>query len=181
MSDTDFENVRRQIGCCGIWCGSCIVGNGALAEITRRYKHLIDRHSLREWGPQDVDYDQLDRGLRSIQAMISCKGCRKGGGRDDCELRACASARGLASCTECSDRGTARCAQAELLEHMRTGAVRAGLLIKEAATGGPGGPGEPSGPDKPGADDAGLIEAWTEQLHSLWPQSLLFDGQDDRW
>ena len=39
---TDFENVKAQVGYCGIWCGSCVVGNGALSGLTRRYRELID-------------------------------------------------------------------------------------------------------------------------------------------
>ena len=34
----ELENVKDQIGYCGIWCGSCIVGNGALRELTRKYE-----------------------------------------------------------------------------------------------------------------------------------------------
>ena len=36
-----FENVQGQIGFCGIWCGSCVVGNGTLKELTKRYEEII--------------------------------------------------------------------------------------------------------------------------------------------
>ena len=67
-----FENVRDQIGVCGIWCGSCIVGNGALRELTRRYKELITAYSLEEWGPRDFDFEELLKGLESIREHASC-------------------------------------------------------------------------------------------------------------
>lgn len=168
MSSGHFDNVREQIGCCGIWCGSCIVGNGALAELTRRYRRLIELHDLRSWGPKNFDYEQFAKGLTSIQAMAPCNGCLKGGGRDDCEIRSCARAKRLSDCTECgefSERGDRlQCPNGKLLEHMRSGARGAGLLVRERRT-----------------DRASLIPVWIEQLHSRWPQSVLFDDQSDRW
>lgn len=168
MSSASFDNVKCQIGCCGIWCGSCVVGNGTLAELTRRYQRLIDLHDLRSWGPKDFDYDQFDKGLRSIQAMTACPGCLRGGGRADCEIRACAAAKHLADCTECSEfgkgSGRGHCPHIKLRDHMRSGALEAGLLVRE-----------------PGTDRACSLEGWVEELHRRWPQSLLFDGQDEQW
>jgi hypothetical protein len=43
-----LENVKGQIGACGIWCGSCAVGNGALQELSRRYGELLKGHGLDE-------------------------------------------------------------------------------------------------------------------------------------
>ena len=39
-----LENVKNQIGYCGIWCGSCIVGNGTLRELTDKYKDLTETY-----------------------------------------------------------------------------------------------------------------------------------------
>ncbi len=33
-----FDRVKAQIGACGIWCGSCAVGNGSLRELSRRFE-----------------------------------------------------------------------------------------------------------------------------------------------
>ena len=41
-----FEGVKRQIGYCGIWCGSGIVCNGTLSELTRQYDELIKAYVL---------------------------------------------------------------------------------------------------------------------------------------
>lgn len=51
MDLKDFENVRHQIGCCGAWCGSCVVGNGVLKQLTKKYQEMTDAYGLREWGP----------------------------------------------------------------------------------------------------------------------------------
>jgi hypothetical protein len=37
LTTKGFENVKSQIGFCGIWCGSCLGGNGAVLELTRKY------------------------------------------------------------------------------------------------------------------------------------------------
>jgi hypothetical protein len=43
-----FEGVKDQIGYCGIWYGSCIVGNGALGELTTRYGKMLAIYGLKE-------------------------------------------------------------------------------------------------------------------------------------
>ncbi|MCK4594053.1 hypothetical protein KAU45_06085 [bacterium] len=55
MAENPFDNVKDQIGCCGIWCGSCGAGNGALGELSRRYADLVRKYGLPHWGPKDVD------------------------------------------------------------------------------------------------------------------------------
>jgi hypothetical protein len=89
-------------------------------------------------------------------------GLLKGGGRDDCELRSCADARALSDCSECGEFGD--CSHDVLLKHMRSGAVRAGLFVRE-----------------PGSERAATLRYWLDELRSRWPQSVLFDDQKDRW
>lgn len=156
MKTRAFDNVKDQIGCCGIWCGSCVVGAGVLAELTRRYGELAKSYGLDHWGPQGVDYEQFYEALKSIQEAPPCDGCLKGGGRDDCELRACVTAKGISDCAVCDAK--AACGHADLLEHMRSGAIKAGLYVKE---------------DDVPRDE--LLEEWTAILKSKWPFSLLFE------
>ncbi|NWG10261.1 hypothetical protein HXY33_00685 [Candidatus Bathyarchaeota archaeon] len=40
METRPFENIKNQIGYCGIWCGSCLGGNGATQELTRKYAQV---------------------------------------------------------------------------------------------------------------------------------------------
>jgi hypothetical protein len=151
-----FDNVKDQIGYCGIWCGSCVVGTGVLTEVTRRYGGLAKSYGLDHWGPQEVDYPQFYSALESIQGAPACPGCLKGGGREACALRACVTGRGISDCAACGAQ--AACEHADLLEHMRSGAVKAGLFVKRD--------------DIPREE---LLEEWTAILRSRWPFSLLFE------
>jgi hypothetical protein len=150
-----FENVRDQIGFCGIWCGSCIVGNGALQELTRRYKELIDVYGLEEWGPKGFDYRELQKGLESMQNVQLCSGCLRGGGRENCEMRSCAQGNSIAGCYAC--RGIDVCKHSESLRYMRCGAIRAGLFVNIEDV-----------------DRQRLIKNWTAKLRTHWPCSILF-------
>ena len=155
MKVKPFENVKNQIGFCGIWCGSCIVGNGTLRELTKRYEEIIKGYGLEEWAPEDFDFKEFMKGLASIQTIPLCQGCLKDGGRENCEMRACALNKNIADCSECDQ--TTMCKNLETLQKMRTGARRAGLLVKTKSI-----------------DRQELIEKWTAELKSKWPSCILF-------
>jgi len=153
-----FENVRSQIGYCGIWCGSCVVGNGALGELTGRYRQIIEGYGLEEWIPSEFDFNEFSKGLVSIQATPVCPGCRKEGGAPGCQLRACALDRGVEDCIECGIPET--CDNLERLKKMRSGALDAGLKVKSSVS-----------------KREELIEEWTENLKKRWPTNILFSDQ----
>ena len=159
MSIETFEDVKNQIGSCGIWCGSCVVGNGTLKELTIRYEEIIKAYGLERWGPKDFDFKEFAKGLTSIQDMPLCRGCRKGDGRTNCEIRACASSKRIEDCSEC-DQPTA-CKNQEILHHMRTGARDAGLIVKTE-----------------NVNRQQLIEKWTAELKSKWPSCILFSSDE---
>jgi hypothetical protein len=156
MDREDFDNVRDQVGFCGLWCGSCIVGNGVLRLLTSRYRQLTEAYGLRKWAPRDFDYDEFDKGLQSIGAMPSCPGCLKGGGRDNCEIRACAKQRGEQECWACT-AGDA-CAHRGILGRMRDGARAAGMVVRDAP---------------PNREE--VIAEGVQQASSRWPCSVLFE------
>lgn len=131
MNREHLERVLPQIGRCGIWCGSCVVGNGALMELARRYRALAESHGLEHWGAKGFDYDEFAKGLECISSLEACPGCLCGGGRDECQLRECAEGRGLDTCVRCGSFSD--CPHGELREHMRSGARRAGLAVIDAA------------------------------------------------
>ncbi len=83
MDSMHFENVKNQIGRCGIWCGSCVVGNGTLKQLAKRCEHIIGGYGVDEWGTKDFDGKEFMKGLTSIQNLPVCVGCLKGGGNDD--------------------------------------------------------------------------------------------------
>ena len=155
MANEAYENVREQVGACGIWCGSCAVGNGALQRLIEGLNQVLESHGAEHWAPEEVDYPAFAGGLAMLHGDASCPGCRKGGGREECELRTCASERRLSGCTACGDFGS--CAYDELLSHMRKGAIDAGLFVAE-----------------PGDDPTGCIDPWEERLMKTWPGLLLF-------
>ena len=130
MSRDAAENVFGQVGHCGIWCGSCAVGTGALMDLAIRYRDLCESHGLGAWGADGFDYAAFLRGLGAIAGLAACPGCRRGGGREACEIRACANSRSTDGCALCGE--DARCPHTEILEHMRRGARDAGLFVQEA-------------------------------------------------
>ncbi len=154
MQAKAFENVKNQIGHCGLWCGSCIVGNGTLKELTKKYEHLIKGYGVSEWGAKDFDSKEFIKGLASIQNLPVCAGCLKGGGNDECRIRPCASEKGICDCSECKEPTT--CKNQEALQKVRSGALAVGMLLKT---------------DK--ADQAELIEKWTAEIRSKFPHCVI--------
>jgi len=154
LSDKAFENVKNQIGYCGIWCGSCIVGNGTLRELTRRYEELIKLYDLEDWAPKDFNFKEFKMGLTSLQNIPHCQGCLKDGGRTNCEMRECASAKNLSDCSECEE--SMECLHHEILQIMQTGANRAGLFVKTE-----------------NIDRNGLLEKWNVDIKRKWPICIL--------
>jgi hypothetical protein len=130
METKAFENVRNQIGFCGIWCGSCVVGNGNLKDLAKRCEHIIGGYGVDEWGAEDQGFNGQGfmKALQSIQEIPICRGCLKGGGKTDCEIRACASNRKLSDCMECNETKT--CGKQEALQKVRTGALRVSMMTK---------------------------------------------------
>jgi hypothetical protein len=56
MKAAAFENVKDQIGFCGIWCGSCPSGSGAIMELTRIYEETVKKSKLEKRAPKDLDF-----------------------------------------------------------------------------------------------------------------------------
>jgi len=123
-----FENVKGQLGYCGLWCGSCLVGNGTLNSLAARCGKVMKDYGVGEWGPKEVDYDNLLRGLEAFRSTEPCSGCLKGGGRTNCEIRACAVKNDLKGCVDCGMHGG--CQNTAIIMHMREGASRVGMKVK---------------------------------------------------
>ncbi len=124
-----FENVKDQLGYCGLWCGSCLVGNGTLNELARKCGKAIADYGVNEWGPKGIDYNSVLKGLDAIGSMEPCRGCVKGGGRTDCEIRACAVKESLTECVDCDVHEA--CQNSPIIRHMREGALRVGMRVKD--------------------------------------------------
>ena len=128
MKTVAFERVKGQIGYCGIWCGSCVVGNGTLQELSARYEKIIRDYALEKWAPKTFEFGEFLKGLETIKAAPLCAGCRKGGGWDTCPMRGCVKEKKITDCAGCADQAV--CPHSAFLEKMRTGSARAGLFVK---------------------------------------------------
>lgn len=156
MDRKAFENVRGQVGYCGLWCGSCIVGNGTLRELTERYRGLVKGHGVEEWGltAQGMDGGGFINALIAVENIAICPGCLKGGGNDACAMRPCAREKKVSDCIECREK--ASCRSLTALERVRTGAEKAGMLMKRER-------GEPD------------ITAWVAELRTKFPHGMIWE------
>jgi len=103
-----FDQVKDQMGPCGIACATCDLGNGTVAETAAKLGQYLGMYSVREWAPMlpggsDIDFDQLDKNLGWVKTYTRCFGCDRGGGPPDCAIKACAGDRGHEICSQCPD------------------------------------------------------------------------------
>jgi len=160
LKGTPFKNVQPQIGYCGIWCGSCVVGNGTLQEVAKKFKKTLGGYGVLKWCPGTFDRAEFLLGLDTIAKIHLCPGCLRGGGRENCELRKCATDRNLADCRECA---APSCDYSTLLQHMRSGARAAGLSVYHG-----------------GQSVSDFIESATDRLRGQWPGQILLPILDVR-
>jgi len=148
-----FENVKNQIGFCGIWCGSCGAGNGAIQELARRFEEVVKDCKLDKWVPKEFDFKEFAKGLTSIQAMPLCHGCRKGGGPPTCSVRTCALEKAMADCSQCDQ--LAECKNFARLEKENP-RIKEGLMeIKNK-------------------NRKELIEKWANEIQTKWPNCIVY-------
>lgn len=160
MSVEAFENVRDQVSACGIWCGSCAVGNGVISDLAARYEQLLRAYGLAEWGPKEIDYDVLFGNLKAMHEMPGCPGCRQGGGLEGCAMRICAAEKELEECIACDEYGT--CQHTKALQQTLKGATAAKMVVKTAS-----------------GDSAELITRWMDDLQGTWPNGVMFMKEND--
>jgi hypothetical protein len=125
MDLSHFDNVKGQVGHCGLWCGSCIVGNGLLAEMTSQYERVVCGHGVHRWVLREKG-EEFVQALETIEKIDVCPGCLKGGGDDACPMRECTKQRGLVHCDEC-DAGD-KCPHIRNIEYMRSAGKAAGMV-----------------------------------------------------
>jgi len=159
-NDKDYRNVKEQIGYCGLWCGSCAVGNGAISQLSKQLKQMVTSYGVKSWGPKDINYDDLITGLSILESKIGCKGCRKGGGNETCKIRECAQNKRVTDCFQCQERTV--CEHKEELENMWEGASKVKMYFKTEDV-----------------EKQQLIEKWEDQLKKSEQGCILFSQNND--
>jgi hypothetical protein len=147
-----FKNVQDQIGYCGIWCGSCVGGNGSVQELARKFEEIVINYKLEKYVPKEFDFKEFTRGLSSIQTMSLCPGCQKGGGPPKCKVKLCAREREITLCNQCNQ--LAECKNFEELEKSNPKIKEELLEIK-------------------GQNRQLLIQKWMSELKTKWPHCIL--------
>jgi len=149
-----FENVKNQIGFCGIWCGGCLGGNDALQELTRKYELIIKRSqaALEMWAPKEFNFKGLTKNLVYIQAMQLCPGCKKDGGDPTCEIRICALKKNITNCSQCDE--LEKCKNFKSLEQNYPKIREELRNIKNV-------------------DQKELLKKWMSELKTKWPHCVL--------
>lgn len=155
METRGFENVKNQIGFCGIWCGSCTSGNGATQKLAEKFEALAKKsqNQLETWAPKSFNFNEFMKGLTAIHSMPLCPGCRKGGGDPNCKIRICALNKGLTDCSLCDQLLT--CKNFEELERSHPKIKECLMGINEN-------------------ERAALIEKWVNELKTKWHHCILF-------
>lgn len=161
METIPFENVKNQIGFCGIWCGSCTAGNGTIQEFASRFEKISKKAKgqLEKWVPKEFDFKEFMKGLTCIQAMSLCPGCKKGGGPPTCTIRICALDKGMTDCSQCDQ--LKECTNFEQLEKSHP-KIKGDLMEIKSK-------GRPE-----------LIEKWMGELKSKWPHCILLCKATER-
>jgi len=106
MKEEDFNKVKDQAGPCGIACGTCVLGNGTIAEMAEKTKEHITGYGIKEWAPAtpgggDLNWAETERTLDWMVQNANCAGCERGGGPPDCTIRTCAGDKGIELCSQC--------------------------------------------------------------------------------
>lgn len=153
LESEPLQNVRNQIGFCGIWCGSCAAGNGAIIELAKRFGEIVEKHQLEMWVPKNFDFKEFVKGLAGVQAMPLCPGCRKGGGPPTCSVRMCALEKGVSDCSQCDQ--LMGCNKFEGLEKTNP-TIKEGLM------------------EIRNANQNQLIAKWTGEIEAKWPHCLVY-------
>lgn len=108
MKEEAFNIVKDQAGPCGITCGTCVLGNGTIAETAGKTKSYIAGYGIKEWAPlvpggAEINWAETEKTLMWMTKYANCQGCEKGGGPPDCTIRLCANEKSIQLCSQCGE------------------------------------------------------------------------------
>ena len=107
MSNTEID-IKNQVGPCGVPCGTCDLGNGSLANSSKKTFELINSLGIKDWSPMvpggaELDWAATEKTLDWMTKYAYCAGCEGGGGDPNCAIRICANEKGFELCSECNE------------------------------------------------------------------------------
>ncbi len=97
---------------CGGYCGYCSrwCENASFIYLATTLAELVDAHGFHYWMPGEVkefDYTEFRKALdffsKKDSWLVCQKGCKRGDGRPDCEIRKCCQKRGMDLCFDCDE------------------------------------------------------------------------------
>lgn len=108
MQEEAFEKMKLQVGPCGITCGTCPLGNGTIAETSKKTLEYVNGYGIKEWAPlvpggKGLDWAGFEKTIGWLTTHGYCFGCEQGGGPPDCVIRICSKERGYELCSQCGD------------------------------------------------------------------------------
>jgi hypothetical protein len=112
---------KRFTALCGLYCLDCIPSHPRLFAMVKELTDLLDELRFEHYAelkshtsPVFGGYAQFREVLRSIGDLQCVAPCTKGGGKPNCEVRACVTSHALAGCWECAEHSVC-----ELLEPLK--------------------------------------------------------------
>jgi len=102
-------NDKEQTACCGLYCGDCIPAQRPLFDAAERLRQELEKCRFGAYAQYKSKgnkiFDQFGTFRAVLDAILTLpcpKPCFHGGGRPDCPIRACARAKGLEGCWQCT-------------------------------------------------------------------------------
>lgn len=102
---------RALLAYCGLYCGDCVIRNGAIADLSKLLLTKLDKGRFRRVGPGLATLFREFRALENTAQCCEClqalsalrcgKTCREGGGSPRCAIRTCCRKKGFEGCWEC--------------------------------------------------------------------------------
>jgi hypothetical protein len=107
----ELFKVKKQVGPCGITCGTCFLGDGTMAKTMAEANKYINMSGIKEWGGMipggtEINWPETEKALKWMNKYAYCAGCEEGGGPPDCAIRVCANEKGYDLCSKCTELDT---------------------------------------------------------------------------
>jgi hypothetical protein len=121
---------------CGLYCLDCPLFLGIISDISRDLRKELRRVEYDRFakyvskfpaGKKLKDFEKCYDGLGAMMKFRCEKGCRKGGGTENCQIRQCCQEKELEGCWQCTNYE--RCEKLDALNALHRNAHRKNLRI----------------------------------------------------